>query len=257
MKLLIGNTGLIGTTLRDYIKFDYEFNSSNINELLQISNTGNDLDIYLACLPANKWIVNQNAQKDLENIFSILNIISKKEYRNIILCSTIDIYNSAPLLSNEDYEPNIESLNYGSNRLLFERLVTKDLTYDKLLILRLPALFGNHLKKNILFDLLNDNQISKINYNSKFQWYNLENISLDIVKYLSITNDKVCIANLFTEPIDTYMLLKFFNKDKSDVNGDADAIVYDFTTKFSESNYICGKQTVLSDIHKFIIQYKK
>ena len=29
MKLLIGNTGLIGTTLKDSIKFDYEFNGEN------------------------------------------------------------------------------------------------------------------------------------------------------------------------------------------------------------------------------------
>ena len=34
MKILIGNTGLVGTTLKETIKFDYEFNSKNLNEFL-------------------------------------------------------------------------------------------------------------------------------------------------------------------------------------------------------------------------------
>jgi hypothetical protein len=121
----------------------------------------------------------------------------------------------------------------------------------------LPALFGNYFKKNVLFDLLNDNQINKINYNSKFQWYNLDNISMDINKYLNITNDKICIANLFTEPIETYELLNFFDKTSLDVDTNSDTAVYDFSTKFTDSGYICDKRAVLSDIYKFIIQYRK
>jgi hypothetical protein len=41
MKLLVGNTGLIGTTLKDNIKFDYEFNSKNLEELLRASKNDN------------------------------------------------------------------------------------------------------------------------------------------------------------------------------------------------------------------------
>ena len=34
MKILIGSTGLVGTTLKETIDFDYEFNSKNIDEFL-------------------------------------------------------------------------------------------------------------------------------------------------------------------------------------------------------------------------------
>jgi hypothetical protein len=40
----------------------------------------------------------------------------------------------------------------------------------------LPALFGKHIKKNIIYDLLNENEIHNINYNSLYQWYNLSGI---------------------------------------------------------------------------------
>jgi nucleoside-diphosphate-sugar epimerase len=172
MKLLIGNTGLIGKTLKDNIKFDYEFNSKNINDLLTIEEDFSNADLYLCCLPATKWLINKNPQADLDNIFGILDIITKKEYRNIILYSTIDVYSDVPLQSDESYPLQVNSPSYGSNRLLFEKLVASTLKYSKLLILRLPALFGKHLKKNILFDLINNNEIHKINYNSKYQWYN-------------------------------------------------------------------------------------
>jgi hypothetical protein len=163
MKILIGNSGLIGTTLKDYITFDYEFNSKNIDELRDVQ-TDISTELYLACLPATKWQVNQQPQRDLENIFKILDIISKKQYGTIVLYSTIDVYHDAPAESDESYELTVSTPSYGSNRLFFEKMVKSTLSYQKLLILRLPALFGKHIKKNILFDLLNDNNINKITF---------------------------------------------------------------------------------------------
>ena len=77
MKLLIGSTGLIGTTLKDSLSFDYEFNSTNINDLvsLEISDT---TDVYLSCLSAEKWKVNKDPQSDLDNILKIIEILSTK-----------------------------------------------------------------------------------------------------------------------------------------------------------------------------------
>ena len=161
MKLLIGNTGLIGTTLKDSIDFNYEFNSKNLNKLLDLDIDFSQADLYLCCLPATKWKVNEDPYNDLENIFNILSIISKKEYKNIILYSTIDVYTDAPLEVDESYNIKVSSPNYGVNRFIFEKLISSILKFDKLLILRLPALFGNHIKKNILFDLLNNNEIDK------------------------------------------------------------------------------------------------
>ena len=65
MNILVGNTGFIGKNLREKINFDYEFNSSNIEKLLECPS---GCDIYLSCLPATKWKVNQNLYQDIQNI---------------------------------------------------------------------------------------------------------------------------------------------------------------------------------------------
>ena len=74
MKILIGNTGLIGTTLKKSISFDFEFNSKNISEY----NVPDDCDLYLSCLPATKWLVNKDPYTDLKNAQAIIDIINLK-----------------------------------------------------------------------------------------------------------------------------------------------------------------------------------
>ena len=172
MRLIIGNTGLVGKTISDKLKFDYYFNTSNINTFNDIANDGDEL--FLSCLPATKWLVNKNVSNDIHNILSIINIISKKKYSRIVLISTIDVYNNSPFVSNEDYNINVGSLNYGNNRYIFELLIKELVNTDDLKIFRLPALFNKYIKKNILFDLINNNNVNDINRDSSFQWYNLE-----------------------------------------------------------------------------------
>jgi hypothetical protein len=253
MKLLIGNTGLIGKTLKDGVKFDYEFNSKNIHELLNLNIDPSITDLYLCCLPATKWMVNQDPQADLDNIFKILNIITKKEYNNIILYSTIDVYNGTPLESNESYPLQISAPDYGSNRLLFEKLISSTLKYKKFLVLRLPALFGKHIKKNIIFDLLNNNQINKINYNSKYQWYNLNNLIKDTNLYL---NKNSIVNNLFPEPICTSKILEIFGINKTQVDINSKEIIYNYKTNKNLNGYINDKEEILKEIKKFIFNYK-
>lgn len=255
MKLLIGNTGLIGTTLKDEIKFDYEFNSKNLHELLSLNIDFSKSDLYLCCLPATKWIINKDPQKDLNNIFDILNIITKKEYNNVILYSTIDVYTGAPLETDESYSIEIQSPNYGSNRFIFEKLISSTLKYNKLLILRLPALFGKHIKKNIIFDLLNNNEIHKINYNSSYQWYNLNELAKDTLNCLKLNNSKT-IINLFSEPVDTSDILNLFNIDKSKVDLESKNIIYNFKTNSNSTQYVKNKTQILLEIKEFILSYK-
>jgi hypothetical protein len=255
MKLLIGNTGLIGTTLKDSIKFDYEFNSKNLSELLDLNIDFSQADLYLCCLPATKWKVNEDPYTDLENIFNILSIISKKEYKNIILYSTIDVYTDAPLEVDESYDIKISSPNYGVNRFIFEKLISSTLKFNKLLILRLPALFGKYIKKNILFDLLNDNEINKINYNSTYQWYNLNNLANDTLNCLNLKENQILI-NLFSEPVETSDILKLFNINKSKVNSKSKNITYNFKTNSNPTRYVKNKKQILSEIEEFVSMYR-
>lgn len=247
MKILIGNTGLIGQTLKQKIKFDYEFNSKNIKDLKSCDNI---CDLYLSCLPATKWWVNRNIEDDIKNVQNIVELISQKRYKNIYLFSTIDVYSHSPLKVNEDYFPNISGLNYGSNRLLFEYMVRHIIKYEKIYIFRLPALFGKFLKKNVIYDLLNNNNVDDINLNSYYQWYNLENLIYD-VEYLVKNNPDQNLFNLFTEPIFTEELVsKIFPEIK--LNNKMNLISYDWTTKYSSTGYLYDKDDILKQIEKFV-----
>jgi len=252
MKLIVGNTGLLGTTLGDTIHFDYKFNSRNLSDMLSLDIDYKNTDLYLCCLPATKWLINQNPQTDLDNIFNILSILTKKEYRTVVLYSTIDVYSGHPLEINEDYNIEIGAPNYGNNRLLFEKLVTSTLIYNKLVVLRLPALFGKHIKKNILFDLLNDNEIDKINYNSKYQWYNLDNLHADTDHCINLINNGKLIVNLFSEPVNTSDILTMFKVDKTQVTVNVPEVVYNYKTNTNETGYIRTAGDTLLEIQEFV-----
>ena len=51
MNILVGNTGFVGKNLKEKINFDYQFNSSNIEKLLECPSK---CDIYLSCFTCNK-----------------------------------------------------------------------------------------------------------------------------------------------------------------------------------------------------------
>jgi hypothetical protein len=254
MKLLIGNTGLIGTTLKDGIKFDYEFNSKNLEDLVTLDIDTSKAELYLCCLPATKWLVNKDPKADFDNILRILGIITQRKYKDIILYSTIDVYNGMPYGSNETSTIPVTEFNYGTNRYMFELLVKNTVEYTNLLILRLPALYGDHIKKNVIFDLLTKNQINKINYNSSYQWYNLKKLVKDSVNHIAIT-DRFRLINLFPEPVDTADLLKLFYVDKEEVDSKAAPVKYDYKIKLVPKGYIETKKEVLAQIEEFISEY--
>ena len=252
MKILVGNTGLVGITLQEKIKFDLLFNSKNINELTNYDLNGTD--IYLSCLPATKWLVNQDIPKDIDNINLIINYLSNFNFNRIILISTIDVYVDSPLLSDEDYSPNFKSLNYGSNRLSFELLIKQKMKYNDLKIFRLPALFNKHIKKNILFDLINNNNLDQININSKYQWYCLDSLVDDIDSIIEY-NPKETLFNLFTEPIETTEIIKLFPKHNNTDFLTGQNVTYDYKTKHYNTGYIETKTQTLLKIKKFINEF--
>lgn len=247
MKILVGSTGLVGSTLKDTIQFDYEFNSKNIHTFLDVVPDG--CELWLSCLPATKWLVNQNLKQDMENIMRILTILKYKTYSRVILISTIDVYNESPSLSDEDYKPNFGGLSYGNNRLMFEYLVDKFLTKEDYKVYRLPALFNKKIKKNILYDLINNNNVESINRNSYFQWYNLDNLH----KFISetIETDRT-VFNLFTEPLRSLEIIELFPQHKDKIKYMEGRVTYDYKTKYSQTGYIQSADEVLNEIKTLI-----
>jgi hypothetical protein len=252
MKLLIGNTGLVGTTILESEHFDYTFNSKNINTFNDIARDGDEL--FLTCLPATKWIVNKNLQDDLNNIHNIINIINQKHYSKITLISTIDVYCNNKIYDDENCGIIVNELNYGTNRYLFELMVRDLVKSNDLKIFRLPALFNKHIKKNVLFDLINNNNIEQININTMYQWYNLDNLSKDI-KYYEHQYPHTQLFNLFTEPIKTKDIIKLFDGAINKIDNKKDWVIYDYRTKLDDNFYILNREQVFEQIKTFINEF--
>jgi hypothetical protein len=249
MKLLIGNTGLVGSTILESESYDHTFNSKNLHTFNDIAKDGDEL--FLTCLPATKWMVNKNLTEDIQNIYRIINTIGQHSYSKITLISTIDVYNDSPLGVNETYSPNISKLSYGNNRYLFELMVREMVKTDNLKIFRIPALFNKNIKKNVLYDLIHNNNIEQINQNSFFQWYNLDNLKSDIEKF-SIEYPEEPLFNLFNEPIYTSDIVELFPECVDKVQNGS-KVTYDYHTKFG--GYILNKNKVLTEIKQFINEF--
>lgn len=250
-KCLIGYTGTVGKNLLEQTFFSEFYNSSNIEE---IKNKSFD-ELYLSCLPATKWQINQNPQSDDYNTKYIIDILKTVKSKFTVLISTIDVYSIKNNLADENYniEDDIKKNicdTYGKNRFVFEKFIMEN--FDNYMIVRLPGVFGNYLKKNILYDLLNNNNINQINKNSSFQWYFLDDLYDDIQNF---KNKKIKIVNLFTEPIKTEEIIHMFFQDKINlaVNNNK-PVEYDLCTIYGK--YLYSKEQILNKIKIYIDRTK-
>jgi hypothetical protein len=203
MKALFGSTGLVGRALQEQTAFDQLYSSCNFRDILI---TGQHIDhLVLCCLPATKWKINQDPLADLQNIVSIVDVLTGVHADRITLISTIDVYGHNGSSMCEADNLLLKEPNYGGNRLLFERLIKAQFRRELVQIIRLPALFHRLIKKNILFDLIHNHETEKINANSSYQWYPLDRLWSDIAK--CPPNGTV---NLFPAPIETVAIMEEF-----------------------------------------------
>jgi hypothetical protein len=245
---LIGYTGFVGGFLARHAHFDLLINRENLGEL-----RGRHLErVVCAGLPAAKWRANQDPGADEANMLRLREVLCSVTAQRFVLISTIDVY---PRTRDADEDFDCASLPnhaYGRHRLAFERFVRQ--RFPRVLILRLPALFGPGLRKNVLFDLLNHHQLGRINPASRFQWYALERLPGDI----AIAEARgLTLVNLFTEPVAMRLILeRFFPAARvgSDPQPCAD---YDLQTRHAElfggrGRYRLAADAVLADLGAFL-----
>ena len=148
MESLVGYTGFVGSNLCKHGDFENVYNSKNI---LDAYDTQPDLLVY-AGVRAEKFLANQNKEADFQQIKIAFNNIKKINPRKLVLISTVDVYKN-PNNVDEHSEIELENLHpYGYNRFLLEKMVREE--YPDSLIIRLPGLFGDNLKKNFIYDLI-------------------------------------------------------------------------------------------------------
>src|SRR5262249_44884130 len=115
------------------------------------------------------------------------------------------------------------------------------------LIVRLPALFGPGLKKNTLYDLMNDNCVNKINPEGIFQWYPVDRLSDDLAR---VSSARIHLVNLFTAPIVMRAVIDAFFSGAPVGPAVQPAPVYRLRTKHAE--FFGGRDGFIMDTDQVI-----
>ncbi len=250
---LIGYTGFVGGNLNEQGDFSATFNSKNIGE---IDDQTFDL-VVCSAARAEKWRINQDPEKDLDEINELINHLKTIHTKKLVLISTIDVYKN-PINVDEDTPIDTDGLHaYGKNRYYLEQFC-KD-NFKDVLIVRLPGLFGNGLKKNVIYDLLHDNNVDRIHHAGSFQYYNLDYIWRDIQTAIK---SNLSLVNFATEPVRTDEIanrafgIEFTNEPEGTVAGS-----YDFHTKYASvygksGSYMYTKAEEIADIKAFVDREK-
>lgn len=148
MKILVGHTGFVGSNLNLQTDFDGVFNSKNVTEAFGLAP---DVLVYSG-VRAEKFLANKEPELDFSIIESAMENIKKINPKKVILISTVDVYPSAVHVDENTIIDESLLQPYGKNRLHLERWVEEQ--YTDYLILRLPALFGENIKKNFIYDTI-------------------------------------------------------------------------------------------------------
>lgn len=247
---LIGYTGFVGSNLLRQGQYDDLYNSKNIEDI-----RGKSYDrIVCAGAPGEKWIANQHPDEDGASIRRLRYSLEYCSAKQFTLISTIDVKSKTA---------------YGKHRLLLEDTVislgeeslTREVRqFQKVNIVRLPALFGPGLKKNALYDLMHGHRLDQINPESRYQWYPVAKLTEDLGHLDAIAESiPLPIVNLVTQPISTRDIWeRFFPKIMIGRNPDA-AVYQDVREwKVGDANgYVMTSDQVLTEMGKFIEEERR
>lgn len=248
IKGLIGYTGFVGSNLVRQGTFQKTYNSKNIADI-RGEHFG---ELFCAGVPAVKWWANRHPEKDWQNIKKLLDNLEHVTVERFVLISTIDVYPNPVDVDEETPIDENELQTYGKNRRKVEEFIED--RYPVHNIIRLPGLFGNGLKKNVIYDLINENEVEKVHSEALFQFYCLDSIFKDIKM---ATDSDIPLINFATEPVKVKELVSYAFGRKFENKPNYSPASYNMRTKYahlynSKAPYIFWKDTILDQIRHFV-----
>lgn len=246
---LIGHTGFVGSNLAREHGFAHQFNSRNSGDMRGLDAQG----VICAGVHAEKWRSNAEPAQDLANIEDVFANIREIQTDNFILISTVDVYDP-PVACDESHQPDLAASHpYGRHRLLLEGMVLAH--FPKAKIIRLPGLFGSGLKKNIIFDLINQRRGEWIAPNSHLQWFDIRR--LVPVLEVMFAND-IALLNVVTEPVATIALRDIIAPGYPIAEPNPQAPRYDVRSRHAalfggRDGYLLDGASVLADLRDFLV----
>lgn len=250
---LIGYSGFVGSNILRKTSFKKLYNSNNIEEIQNIEFHT------VVCVGAygTKWKANKYPDEDLESIEYLIENLKTIKAEKLILISTVDVYPVPYEVDEDSYIDLNELLPYGKHRRLLELFVANNYNAT---IVRLPTIFGPGIKKNIIFDLMNNRHFNSIKKNSIYQFYNLSHLWADINK--AVINN-IQILNIATEPVSIVEVGQAcFNIDLSKNDEDNNAPNYNMCSQYDtlwnhNQSYLYTKDDQLQEIAEFVQLYQK
>lgn len=245
---LIGYSGFVGGNINRQGSFDDCYDVQNIADI-----EGKEYDLVVsAANRADMWRINQEAEIDLAEINDYIGHIRKVKIGKFVLISTVGVYKN-PNGADEDTPIELDGLTpYGTNRYYLEQFCREN--FDTTIV-RLPGLFGEGLKKNVIYDLLHDNNVDRIHKDGVYQYYNLDNIWRDIQTAI---DNNLPLVNLAVPPVSTKEVARYaFDIDFDNAPEDVKPAYWDMHTKYAKiygsiGHYLCSKQQELDDLKKFV-----
>ncbi|MBH2018866.1 MAG: NAD(P)-dependent oxidoreductase [Burkholderiales bacterium] len=194
---LIGFSGFVGSTLLEQAPFESRYRSTNISDI-----EGQSFDtVVCAGAPAQKWIANREPEADRQKIDGLIAHLKTIQCKTFILISTVDVFKN-PIGVDENTPVDESGLHaYGQHRRLLEKFVESH--FPSHLIVRLPGLVGPGLRKNVIFDFLNSNNLDAIDSRGVFQFYPMVSLWHDLqtalnagLKLLHLTAEPISVADV-------------------------------------------------------------
>lgn len=245
-RALIGHTGFIGATLLADGGFTHGFDAGDLQDM-----RGAWFDeVVCAAIPAAEF---PDTQDDRAAIAALLDVLETVRAERFILMSTIDVYpDPAQPLDETAVLDGLANHPHGRHRLAVEQFVAS--RFPNHAVVRLPALFGEGLQGNALYDLLHDHHVDRINGAAQFQWYPVRRLPGDLVR---IARAGLRLANLVTEPIALRDVIRRFFPGAGVGPESEPAPRYDLRTRHAElfggtAPYITGRSQVLLAMGDFI-----
>jgi len=146
---LIGYSGFVGGQLQRQHSFESLFNSSNIDEV-----AGSEFDtVVCAAAPGSMFEANMLPDVDFSKVNALIEHLATIKTKRFVLISSIAVLANFAAHDDENTSAFQTKLAYGKHRHVLEAFCEDH--FDDCLLIRLPALFGEGLRKNFIFDLLN------------------------------------------------------------------------------------------------------
>ncbi|MDO8714694.1 MAG: pyridine nucleotide transhydrogenase [Polynucleobacter sp.] len=196
-RALIGFSGFVGSSLLKQTSFDSLYRSTNIHEI-----EGQSFDtVVCAGAPAQKWIANRDPEGDRQKIDNLIAHLRTIKCKTFVLTSTVDVFKDPNGVYEDTAVDDVDLHAYGLHRRLLEKFVENH--FPNHLIVRLPGLVGPDLRKNVIFDFLNTNNLQMIESRAVFQFYPMINLWYDIqtaldaqLKLVHLTAAPISVADV-------------------------------------------------------------